>query len=91
MSDTTITPIAFQPAVDEIADGVFRISTWVPEVSDSGFTFNQFLLTGDEPLLFHTGMRGLFPLVAEAVSAVIPIESLRWISSATSRPTSRVR
>ena len=71
---------AFTPAVDEIADGIYRISTWIPEVSPDGFTFNQFLVTGDEPLLFHTGMRGLFPLVAEAVATVIPVESLRWIT-----------
>lgn len=66
--------------VDEIADAVFRLSTWVPDVSPDGFTFNQFLVMADEPLLFHTGMRGLFPLVAEAVASVTPVESLRWIS-----------
>jgi len=70
----------FQPTVDEIADGIFRISTWIPEVSPEGFTFNQFLVVGDEPLLFHAGARGLFPLVAEAVATVVPVESLRWIS-----------
>jgi flavorubredoxin len=69
-----------QPAVDEIADGIHRISTFVPEVSPAGFTFNQFLVTGDEPLLFHTGPRGMFPLVAEAVARVVPVESLRWIT-----------
>ena len=41
---------------------------------------NQYLLTGDEPLLFHTGMRGLFPFIAGAVEQVIPVASLRWIS-----------
>ena len=66
--------------IDEIADGIYRISTWIPEVSPDGFTFNQFLVRGDEPLLFHTGPRALFPLVAEAVSTLIPVESLRWIS-----------
>lgn len=70
----------FQPTVTEINDGIYRISTWIPEVSPEGFTFNQFLVVGDEPLLFHTGMRGLFPLVAEAVATVVPVESLRWIS-----------
>jgi flavorubredoxin len=69
-----------QPELTEIADGIHRISTWIPEVSPDGFTFNQFLVVGEEPLLFHTGMRGLFPLVAEAVARVIPVESLRWIS-----------
>ena len=70
----------FQPTVNEIADGIYRISTWIPEVSPEGFTFNQFLVVGDESLLFHTGARGLFPLVAEAVATVVPVESLRWIS-----------
>ena len=69
-----------QPTVHEIADGIHRISTWIPDVSPEGFTFNQFLVSGEEPLLFHTGMRGLFPLVAEAVATVLPVETLRWIS-----------
>jgi flavorubredoxin len=73
-------PVTLQPTVDEIADGIYRISTWVPEVSPEGFTFNQFLVVGDEPLLFHTGMRSLFPLVAEAVAGVVPVESIRWIT-----------
>jgi flavorubredoxin len=77
---TTGTGTGTGTAVDEIAEGIYRISTWVPDVSPVGFTFNQFLVTGDEPLLFHTGMRGLFPHVAEAVARVIPVESLRWIS-----------
>jgi len=69
-----------QATVDEISDSIYRISTWVPDVSPEGFTFNQFLVVGDEPLLFHAGARGLFPLVAEAVASVVPVESLRWIS-----------
>jgi flavorubredoxin len=67
-------------AVDEIADGIYRISTFVPEVTPVGFTFNQFLVTGEEPLLFHAGHRLMFPLIAEAVATVLPVESLRWIS-----------
>lgn len=69
-----------QPAVDEIAEDIYRISTWIPDVSPEGFTFNQFLVVADEPLLFHTGPRGMFPLVAEAVATVVPVESLRWIT-----------
>lgn len=68
------------PTVDEIADGIFRISTWIPDVSPEGFTFNQFLVRGEESLIFHTGMRGLFPLVTAAVATLIPVESLRWIT-----------
>jgi flavorubredoxin len=70
----------FTPDITEIADDLFRISTWIPEVSPEGFTFNQFLVRGEDPLLFHTGGRALFPLVSEAVSTLIPVESLRWIS-----------
>jgi flavorubredoxin len=66
--------------VDEIADGIFRLSTLVPDAAPGGFTFNQFLVKADEPLLFHTGPRAMFPLVSEAVSRVLPVESLRWIT-----------
>ncbi|MEX0663359.1 MAG: MBL fold metallo-hydrolase [Acidimicrobiia bacterium] len=63
--------------VDEIADGIYRFSTFVPEPQ---LAFNQFLIQADEPLLFHTGMHGLFPLVSEAVARVMPLDQLRWIS-----------
>ncbi len=67
--------------VDEIADGIYRLSTYIPEVAaPAGFTFNQFLIDADEPLLFHTGMRQLFPLVSEAVATVMPVARLRWIT-----------
>jgi flavorubredoxin len=66
--------------VTEIADGIYRISTFVPEVGPTGFTFNQFLVDADEPLLYHTGARGMFPLVSEAIATVMPIERLRWIT-----------
>src|SRR3979411_845828 len=66
--------------VDEIADRIFRLSPFVPDIGPTGFTFNQFLIVADEPLLFHTGPRGMFPLVAEAVAKVVAVERLRWIS-----------
>jgi flavorubredoxin len=67
--------------VDEIADGIFRISTWIEDIAPpAGFAFNQFLVRGEEPLLFHTGPRQMFPLVSEAVSRVVPVESMRWIT-----------
>ena len=50
-----------QPVIDEIADGIYRIATFIPEVSPEGFTFNQFLIAADEPLLFHTGHAGPVP------------------------------
>ena len=68
--------------VTEITDGIYRISTPVPPNPGlpGGFTFNQFLIVDDEPMLFHTGMRGLFPVVREAVRSVLGDESkLRWV------------
>ena len=62
-----------QTAADEIADGIFRLSTLLPEVAEpDGFTFNQFLVMADEPLLFHCGQRALFPSVSAAVSRLMP-------------------
>src|SRR5881227_1909207 len=69
-----------QPTANEIADGIYRIATFVPEIGPDGFTFNQFLVAADEPLLFHTGPRAMFPLVAEAVARVLPVETLRWVT-----------
>ncbi len=66
--------------VDEIADGVFRISTHMAQVAPGGFTFNQFLIRAEQPLLFHTGHRKLFPKVREAMARVIDPASLRWIT-----------
>lgn len=67
--------------VSEIATGIFRLSTLVPEIAPpAGFTFNQFLVLGEEPLLFHTGPRAMFPLVRAAVGRLMPPERLRWIT-----------
>jgi flavorubredoxin len=65
---------------NEIADGIYRFSTFVPEIGPTGFTFNQFLIRADQPLVFHTGPRHLFPAVSDAVAKVLPVESLRWIT-----------
>jgi flavorubredoxin len=65
--------------VDEIAAGIYRISTPADAVP-GGFTFNQFLIADDEPLLFHTGLRRLFPAVSEAVARVLPLERLRYVA-----------
>ncbi len=64
--------------VSEIADKIYRLSTFVPQIGPNGFTFNQFLIDADEPLLFHYGQRSLFPLISEAVKRVIPLDRLRW-------------
>lgn len=67
--------------VSEIADGIFRLSTFVPDIAPpAGFTFNQFLVLGDEPLMFHTGLRKMFPLNRAAVKRILPPEKLRWIA-----------
>lgn len=65
--------------VQEIADGIYRINTPVSLPDGQAFNFNQYLLVDDQPLLFHTGARPLFPLVREAVAAVMPPERLRYI------------
>jgi len=69
-----------QTRIDEIADGVYRLSTCVPEAAPGGFTFNQFLIKGDEPLLFHTGPRGMFPLVSRSIARIVELERIRWIT-----------
>ncbi len=66
--------------IDEIADRIFRLSTFVPEIGPTGFTFNQFLIDDAQPLLFHTGSRLGFASVAEAIGTVTPVERLRWIT-----------
>ena len=67
--------------ITEIADGIYRLSTFVPDIAPpAGFTFNQFLVLGDEPLMFHTGLRKMFPLNRDAVGRIIPPERLRWIA-----------
>ncbi len=66
--------------IDAIGDSLYRINTRVsPEVVPGGFTFNQYLLVDDAPLLFHTGLRGQFGSVSDAIATVLPIESLRYI------------
>jgi flavorubredoxin len=62
--------------VQEIADGVFRIATYVPPIN---LQFAQFLVRDDEPVLFHTGLRGMFPDVRDAVATVIDPTTVRWI------------
>jgi hypothetical protein len=67
--------------IDEIAGGIFRLSTFVPEANPpAGFTFNEFLVMADEPLLFHCGHRKMFASIAAAVQRILPLERLRWVS-----------
>jgi flavorubredoxin len=62
--------------VDEIAPDLFRISTYIPAAA---LQFNQFLVRDDEPLLFHTGMRGMFSLVRKAVEKLLDPALIRWV------------
>ena len=66
--------------VSEVADHVYRLSTFVPDIGPTGFTFNQYLIDDEEPLLFHTGPRAMFPLVADAIATITPLQRLRWIT-----------
>ncbi len=65
--------------IDEIAAGIYRINTPLALPGEVGFSFNQYLIVDDAPMLFHSGMRRLFPLVSEAVRAVMPVERLRYV------------
>jgi flavorubredoxin len=68
-------------AVDEIAEGIYRICSYLPDASPGeGFTFNQFLIDAEDPLLFHCGPRLLFPEIEEAASRIMNLDRIRWIS-----------
>ncbi len=64
--------------VDEVGEGIYRISTPVSHVP-GGFSFNQYLIADDQPMLFHTGPRKLFPLVQEAIATVLDVKDLRFV------------
>jgi flavorubredoxin len=66
--------------VHEIADGIYRINTPVIFEGGTGFSFNQYLIVDDDPLLFHTGLRKMFPLVCEAVASVMSVDKLRYVA-----------
>jgi len=60
----------------EIAPEIYRISVFVPEIN---LEFSHFLVRDDEPLLFHAGLRGMFPLLREAVARLIDVSKIRHI------------
>jgi flavorubredoxin len=66
--------------VYEVSDGIYRINTPVRMPGGGGFSFNQYLIVDDEPLLFHTGPRKMFALVREAVASILPVERLRYLA-----------
>jgi len=69
-----------QTEIHEIAPGIHKLSTFIADAPPAGFGFNQYLIEADEPLLFHCGGRGLFPLVSAAAAKIVPLARLRWIS-----------
>lgn len=75
----TVTNAASETNVHEIADGIYRISTPVNTIP-GGFSFNQYLILDDQPLLFHTGPRKMFSLIQEAVESVMPVSRLSFIA-----------
>ena len=66
--------------VFEIATGIYRINTPISIPGGPEFNFNQYLIVDDEPLVFHTGPRRMFPLVREAMERVMPIDRLRYVT-----------
>ena len=76
----TITNSQSGTNIHEVADGIYRINIPVVIEGAGGFSFNQYLIMDDEPLLFHTGPRKMFPLVREAVASFLPVERLRYIA-----------
>jgi flavorubredoxin len=66
-----------ETTVDEVAEGVYRLSTFA---SGPGLSFNQFLIDAEQPLLFHTGHRSMFGSITEAIATVLPVDRLRWIT-----------
>jgi len=75
-----ITNSASGTNVHEVAGGIYRINTPIQIPGGPDFNFNQYLVADDEPLLFHTGPRRMFPLVAEAIGKVLPLERLRYVA-----------
>jgi len=76
----TVTNTQSGTNVHEIAEEIYRINTPVVFEGGMGFSFNQYLIVDDEPLLFHTGLRKMFPLVREAAASVMSVDKLRYIA-----------
>src|SRR5215831_820603 len=78
--------------ISEIADGIYRLSTYVPDIAPpAGFTYNQFLVLGDEPLMFHTGLRKMFPVNRDALSRIMPADRLDRVRAFRGRRVRRDR
>lgn len=76
-----MTNTAVLPSINEIASGIYRISIPVaPENFPGGFSFNQFLVKDDQPLLFHTGPKKMFKAICEQIEKVLPVATLQYIA-----------
>jgi flavorubredoxin len=75
-----ITNSASGTNLHEVARGIYRVNTPIQIPGGPDFNFNQYLVADDEPLIFHTGPKRMFPLVAEAIAKVLPVESLRYVA-----------
>src|SRR5258708_21663164 len=75
--------------VDEIAERIYRLSTFLPAVGPKGLTFNQFLVDADEPPLFHCGQRALYPAVSPAAARIMDLRRLLWITFSHVEPDAR--
>jgi flavorubredoxin len=73
----TPTPIA---SINQIAEDTYRISIALPALMPGGFSFNQYLVVDEMPLLFHTGPKRLFALIREQIETVLPVSKLRYIA-----------
>ena len=69
-----------ETSINEVANRIYRLSNFVADIGPTGFTFNQYFIDDEEPLLFHTGPRAMFPLLAAAIATIAPLERLRWIT-----------
>jgi flavorubredoxin len=67
-------------SIHQIAPDTYRISTALPDAMPGGFSFNQYLVVDEKPLLFHTGPRKLFPLIRAQIETVLPLARLRYIA-----------
>jgi len=66
--------------IAEIAPDTYRVSVALPDALPGGFSFNQYLVVDERPLLFHTGPKRLFPLIREQIESVVPVSKLRYIA-----------
>jgi flavorubredoxin len=80
MENGMITNSSSGTNLHEVAPGIYRINTPVALPNGAGFNFNQYLAVDDEPLVFHTGPKQMFPLVAEAIGKLVPLEKLRYVA-----------